>query len=513
MDLPEIRLYVATYLDSHDLISCSCVSRRWNDSFTPFLYRTWIATSHSGHLPSFEKHLHHVQDLQVGHQTTAIERDRFLDRCIGLRRFKIDLSLHGRDNEFVFKLLQRNPRLTRVSLGGIDQDTNPDLLDTIADYCSLATELSLLTRPFNGHAFWDRFMIRLAPRLTRLELNWSQPYALTTRGQPPEFPELRDLIITSKPIQVSWEAQLGIFERCPKLESFSWCLVSSSDLPRSIWGFTHTLISILQGRHGHSSWPRLDSIQLTELHPTPQLEDKTLSEILNNCPNRLCRLTIPGSHIGVRSWQALQRHLETINVLHLATYSWMIQEILSSCRNLREFRGSVLWAYELVDSVSAKEMRDMIEETKTTTGFIQSPQQLELTPFHRLEDDASFTCAIAVTSSSSPSIVPPQPRPWVCHRLEVLCITLGGVTDTEDHRQVFEQLKKLRLLTQLYLCPQMTTQGCGMDPRAALSMSVESHEDAFEGEYNNRQRIQNEPVGRRLLEVWPGLTNCHWYKQ
>lgn len=115
---------------------------------------------------------------------------------------------------------------------------------------------------------------------------------------------------------------------------------------------------------------------------------------------------------------ALERHFQMLEVLDVdqcGVKSWMIQEILTSCPNLVEFRGNRFDAFELVADRKAYESR---------RKAYRSP------------------------GNGEPTNLPMSsvPRPWVCTRLRVLSMGIVGVErDWQDQvSEILGQLKELQ---------------------------------------------------------------------
>ncbi|KAG0039256.1 hypothetical protein BGZ83_002845, partial [Gryganskiella cystojenkinii] len=261
------------------------------------------------------------------------------------------LNVFPRDTEYLSSLLKRNSSLVRlgITMSRPLQLLGPEIVDTIGQHCRWVTELSLSSMVLEGEVL-DRLLLNLAPRLTSLKMEWCRPFHRSNSWKDwPAFPKLRDLDMVSRPDIMPWEDQLRLFSETPKLEALSWGLHHHADPVM----FMETLSSFLQ----QGRWPRLDSIRLTESRSDrrSRFSDAQLARILRNCPERgLRRLTLPTASFKELAWAALQRHLPTVRVLHLSTQSWMIQEILTSCPELREFEGATLRAFELVDGFGAE---------------------------------------------------------------------------------------------------------------------------------------------------------------
>ncbi|KAG0049554.1 hypothetical protein BGZ83_005593 [Gryganskiella cystojenkinii] len=520
MDLLEIRRCVGPWIDMDALTSCVRVSRDWYDTFIPFLYRKQCPDVYRKSWSSFQRHIEHVRDLKIPPFLSAQGRRTILQGCHLLER--IENTCNTPDYlDFIFKLVQaNNTRLTRLDLHGLTnlKQLPPPLygifLHTIADadVSPHLTDLRLNSVLLENEALQG--FLKLAPRLTRLDLNFCRAQddrSETWSNWPKEnlFPELRELKLLDVPDFKPCEEVLRLFEHCPKLESLSWKLQGR----RAIKPFVKTLCAMLQGIKedqpdkkkkmdyhedrfrqdgtGRCCWPRLDSVRIIEgyVYSRSLFRDELVAQLIDCCPNPLRRLTLPMAHFGNESWKSLKRHgqfktLRTLQVLEVSTEGWMIQEILTSCPELREFRGGTLHTSEFVKRIDCGANED---------DFL-------------IGDDLSN---LARTRTL-------PPRPWVCRNLQVLKITLRRSPEDDEKVDalVFAQLRKITTLRELSLCDRSADYTkYGLDPRVPMGIKdlVPFKDRPLRGEYENIRRIRDEPVIRKLLEIWPLLENCCWH--
>ena len=65
LDLHEIRSNISRSLGLNELASCACVSRDWNDSFTPPLYNSVVMSGYGPSMVSIEKNKHLIHHLTI----------------------------------------------------------------------------------------------------------------------------------------------------------------------------------------------------------------------------------------------------------------------------------------------------------------------------------------------------------------------------------------------------------------------------------------------------------------
>jgi len=565
MDCLEVRILVGSFLDSHDLCSCVRVSKLWHESFLPFIYDQAKPTSFHLHWRSFQPQLRHVRDLSIIRVTEPHEKAGFLKNCRRLVRLNFASDPYPAAIDYLIRLLQRNPQLVRVALWILEGTLYQKLWRTLVDDCPRLTEIELHGTNFQGESLIG--FMNLTLRLTRLELgNCNLSHLLEWMSSPspspfgsaelqsnvyhsndnrvvddkdwPGFPVLHELIITGSYGNNTWMDQLQVFVRAPKLERLSWKIVDlkyTSSRVTSAEEFIPTLVRVLRQR----TWPRLHSLEVTEddLGRQSTLNDEQLAEILTLLPDGLKSFRIPGASFGLLAWQAIQRHLGTLRVLQLTEVpSWMVQGFLTSCPDLRELRGPTLNTSDLVRGVQADLAREKNAIAVAAMLAAKGLPEALMAPLPRKEvllsadtkrkevsasienlDDDEWPTEEGLLSV--PSLPEDQsPRPWICHRLKVLRITLRGHSKERElgkkgaDAQAFQQLMQLKWLVELLLCPfEDALRVDGLNPRLVLGVDL-GRDAEFRGHFINAARIRKYAVGQRLLEIWPGLTSCYFQR-
>lgn len=567
MELHDIRLIVGSFLGTHDLCSCVRVSKPWHESFLPFLYAEAKPEPLRKHWASFSKQLFHVRNLNITSTVQPWAREGILKDCRRLVRLRFESnSLNENTNpeavlDYLIQLLQRNPQLIHVSLS-LTTPYDSKLWRVLVDDCPRLTEFGLYMTYFQGECLTG--FMNLATRLTSLDLEncdlsqlleWmssSPSPSSSTKIQNsnivsddsnnnnwPGFPVLRTLRIAGQNrINSDWMDQFQIFVRAPRLESLEWN-VTDLHFPSVPEDFSGKSIPMLLHMLRQRPWPRLNSLEVKEEYVGPQLSilDDDLAQILTLLPDGLKSLRIPKSRFGLLTWQAIQRHLGTLQVLQLNAPSWMVQGFLTSCPKLRELKGPDLNTSDLVRGVqsdlarrqNANIVAAMLVDRGLPRALIDQllPQKVFLAT-----DTESGRVSSGIAKSpdknnlkeeGDPLSVPtgleyPFPRPWVCHRLKVFHISLvRDIMERESDReeadaQILHQLRQMRYLEELYLCPLAGPQRFnGLSPRRMLG--PEFGPPDFRGHFTSAASIRKHPVGERLLEIWPGLTRCHWHKR
>jgi len=525
MDLLEIRLNVGARLSNRDLASCVRVSKLWHQTFLPILYSTSNFTADEEAWTSFQPHLHYIRELTIYTEGTTADYDSLLSHCRLLST--VQLTFHGDEDEegdekdweqeerlFYLQLLQQNQQLRQILLNGpLNPRSGAEVLATVALHCQRVVDLDLYRCSLTGDVL-SKFL-EIAPRLTKLDLCQCWPNRIQagdfwdndeemSSSPLPEFSALRELIVIVGGLgALSWKNVVQLFANSPRLEMMSWYGFGPNDVDTFVSKLCSTLRGRLDQDDGHEgsvegkwlhherpagSWPKLHSLGIMGLSGIyrSHFSDDLFAELLECCPNNLKTLTVPEVTIGPQAAEALQRHLGSLEVLHIPTSSSLTQEILSTCTQLQEFRGGELYAHEVMDIQSS--------------GFRDKPIVLP-----------SFS------SSLSPSTASSLPRPWVCHKIRVLDMTLVRMPEDDANRFVFERLAQLKYLRFLGLCsfpveglegltPKIIAQCLGLNKNDALWNRGGAFNFFNEGSQANL--IQRWPWLQSLLEVWPVMDHC-----
>jgi hypothetical protein len=350
--------------------------------------------------------------------------------------------------------------------------------------------LEMMLHPKSEKKFYGSFSSHFMPRLTKLTWSWFRLNGVETlpwmteenRSTPPEFPELRELIvyICIPELPHPWEQELLLFEHSPKLEVLSWSWDPTPlfgmvryNPSRNIDLFIGILCKFIATR-----WLNLHSIILSINKSSSYVfQDEHVSRVLKSLRSPLRRFELSnGNPCTELTWQALSHHLHTIHILHINRETGMelssskIEYILSSSQHLIDFQhDSVLNASDVTNNM-------IIDKEWPLT--ISSPYRY----------------------------------PWACHRLQILKIVL--LRHPDDHLlnfAVFAQLAKMKELRELHISSPNRGPEFGLNPGDYLDDQSLVKPLPFDGLYASYNQIRKHPIGKRLLLIWPGLTNCYWY--
>lgn len=512
MELPEIRLYVGQYLDNNDLLSCALVNKTWHDTFHPYLYHTCdtdIAFCQPQHWPSFLNHLHYTRSLNIYYNTLKDNDEKaiVLQKCTLLRQ----ISFHPAhlNMNFFLRLIQQNPRLRQVnlSIGEVTElhTTAPfsmqptscavEFLETMVRSCPQLTELGvdMMLHPRSEKQFYDIFSKHFMPRLTKLHWAWfrlrhvkTSPWMIdddnpnTKHGgcNTRAFPNLKDLTVNICVLDMPhpWQEEVVLFENSPNLEILSWTWDPSPlfGAPRFDPSENIDLFINILSRFIKTRWHKLHSFRLS-IHnsDTHVFQDEQISRLLKSFQNPLRQFQLTnGNPCTGLTWHALQRHLPTLQKVHLCSETGMtltsteIHHVLSSAIRLIDFQ------------------HDAILKSSDITIDTQIQSQV-------------------------PS---PIQFPWVCTRLQVLKILLlRHAEDYDKNYTVFKQLAKMTELRELHITSITRGPEFGLNPRDYLHDPTLDNYLTFEGLRSSYHKIRQHPIGRRLLLIWPRLTSCHWH--
>jgi hypothetical protein len=200
-----------------------------------------------------------------------------------------------------------------------------------------------------------------------------------------------------------------------------------------------------------------------------------VSRVLKSLRSLLRRFELSnGNPCTELTWQALSQHLRTIHILHINRETGMelssskIEYILSSGQHLIDFQhDSVLIASDVTNNMI-------------------------------------IVYFLSISSSFR--------YPWACHRLQILKIVL--LRHPDNHLlnfAVFAQLAKMKELRVLHISSPNRGPEYGLNPADYLYNLTLVEPLHFDGLYASYNQIRDHQVGKRLLLIWPGLTNCFWY--
>lgn len=524
VELLEILLEIGPFLGYRQLLSCIRVCKLWNQAFTQFLYYECSSLLSSCHKyrSAFLRNVFAIRDLQIAFDgiSDLDEQAVIIRECYRLERLSVDASPCNK--EFYTRLIQGNRRLLRFSLCSCECELHESsdspavsIMEAISRFCPRLRELcvDVALRSASEVEFYRIFARDFMPKLTKLQ--WTlfrlgnqekQPWLTEKMGIDgdevfsvllPSFPALRELTVyTVLSGHYPWAEEVKLFEYCPNLESISWTLdlasfSTNSDTPNGrVETFIRLFCEFLEVR-----WPRVHSIRLSQVGSdiSNRFQDEQIARVLKSCQTSLRSFELSdGDSCRNVTWEALRQHFSTLQVLYLSASTTMVltslemQEILASCPQLIEFEHeSTIAASDII-----KEFWPAVSSTDGSRNDLN------------LLSDARHLLAFRVRCS------------WSCRRLQVLKIDL--LRDPEFvwvNAGVFAQLKLLKELRELCLSSENRDFRYGLDPRMFLNDPDTPLAPSFLGGYVNAEQIMSHPVGRQLLEIWPGLTVCYWHNE
>ncbi|KAI8350019.1 hypothetical protein B0O80DRAFT_531456 [Mortierella sp. GBAus27b] len=404
MDMPEIRCYVAQFLDRSELSVATRVCKSWNGTFTPFLYRQIVlSTSHGDNaIKSIKANADHVRSLEF---PLKYLRNRF--KHFPLEAFTRLTSLILRfdcvdPNQMLTRLVQmlpQNPAIQRLTISDyFATPYNLELMQTVASSCLNLQTLSVLDSHLNVECI--KLLLDICFRLTKLKLDISPlNEALDAENVdrwPDGFPKLRRLNVT---LNAGWNV-LRIVQKCPQLKSLTCDMYYKREC-------LSDLADVI-AKH----CPCLDKLNIVGYRDVVI----DLDRVLDSC-RRLSSLTLGKCDLDPSTQSSLTRHFPYLT--HVDLYrchdlqSAFVHQILISCPHLDHFSAHRLHVYDIL-GVPDLRLRE------------SEPEFLGL---------ESRTDGI-------------RPQEWVCTKLRTLEVEFCGFQDKPSiwHRLVLEQLGRLNKL-------------------------------------------------------------------
>ncbi|KAI8350018.1 hypothetical protein B0O80DRAFT_531455 [Mortierella sp. GBAus27b] len=395
MDLPEIRYYVAQFLDRRELAVATRVCKSWNGTFTPFLYRHIVLSAYHRDIAikPIKANADRLRTLDFS-QNYLRTRSKYFPLEAFTRLTSLTLQFDRVDPHLMLtrlvQMLPQNPAIQDLTISHyITEPYNMAFMQTVSSSCLNLRTLSVLESDLDVEC--TKFLFDICVRLTELKLNCtSLNEALNAEDVdrwPGGFPKLCRLDVR---IRGRWNV-LRIVQRCPQLKSLTCNMDRSkeyiSDLPDVI------------AKH----CPCLDELKISIYPDAP----KDLARVFDSC-RRLSSLILVAQHdLGPSAQSSLARHFPHLTHMdfHSCYYlqSAFVHQILISCPHL--------------DYLSANKL---------------------------------YVCDIlGVPDQSRPDGI--RPQEWVCTKIRTLEVSFCGFQHKPSmwHRLVLEQLGRLTKLKVL----------------------------------------------------------------
>ncbi|KAI8596022.1 hypothetical protein EDD21DRAFT_389585 [Dissophora ornata] len=346
LDIPEIRLIVASYLKKPDLANCLRVCRAWYEAMLPVVWKeTTIDCGPGG------------KSLQKGPLPDILQARRFLVKTLHIadyparypftcpalhtlnlspREYRNRRHLGSNPGVYPSLFLDLNTSIVKLHLTGMDKFVQPGLWKALVRLIHLKEmHLSIsdvLEEDMNR--FWTLFQQLAILQLSEVEFI-SEALILAKEAV---FPQMRVLGLT-KIMGMSPEDQLALLRRCPYLQELEWhpCIDAMHFVP---W----VVEAIATG-----SWSRLEGVSTI----TQAEEDQV--QVLDSL-ERATKITIRNpfnNRFESMAFHSLERHFTTLVELNLSDCpkmaSTMFRDILCSCPRLISLSGHEVLAKDIVN--------------------------------------------------------------------------------------------------------------------------------------------------------------------
>ncbi|CAO3566085.1 unnamed protein product [Mortierella alpina] len=425
-DLPEIRSHLAPFLTSGDLPACAAVSKDWNSTYAPLLYRTCSVLYYSPKNPTPSTLLKYADSIRHLRFSGIVSLDLLASLCCNLNTLTIDGNWahssklppedFSRASSSIAALIRQNPNLKHLQF--LDQPalSSIELWNAVAG-CSHLSSLQFLRcsmSPAHIPPFWKACSNLQTLEIQSIKLITNNGHEWPDQPLGIRFPRLQVLTMTSISA-ISLLTQLEIVTLSPILKSLDWNMPRNAETP------SDELRLCIQKR----LWPSLRELSLY-IH----ISDDDLYEVLE-AMKEAQRLYLPSAKFGPKSFQSFMiHHSDTIRHLNLyccpTLTGAMVHTIMSNCPMLEELAAPSLRGADLV---------------RFTLGGIN-----EIT-----EDDEAASEAFEVVG-----------KDWVCMGLKSLTMYIDLTTDISTtkpttplektrflKRQLVAQDQILRQLTRL----------------------------------------------------------------
>ncbi|KAF8938361.1 hypothetical protein EDD21DRAFT_368118 [Dissophora ornata] len=345
LDLPEIRLHVALYLERHDMVTLLQVCKSWRETFLPLVWKR-VDVGHSvlhhfesGPSPGLvQRHRGLVVDLIIDGSV----RSGYTFNYPNLHRLSLDM--HGEAKEEDAReenpgaLIALNPSLAILEVYGMNGYLGSAFWRAVAGLPHLQTLLLNYGDMIDDES--SELFCESCRNLTSLELVRTS-VAKRDAYRSSIFHQMRILRI-ELPRNITPMDQLEFIKCCPGLESLVWHWIVLQGTVSTSKEFARQVTS--------GVWPNLQKLDLMDLGS--QVLDEDIAQIIDGM-GRATELSFSDSAFGPRAFTALQRQFGNLHQLKLincsAVTSSMIQEVLCSCPQLLGLRADSLLASDVVE--------------------------------------------------------------------------------------------------------------------------------------------------------------------
>ncbi|KAF9994552.1 hypothetical protein BGZ79_000688, partial [Entomortierella chlamydospora] len=374
LEIPEILLSIADYLEQRHVVKCLKVCRSWNELLKPLIWESvTIGYNHGMISPEgpahdcFIAHSHHVTDLEIvppsnleqyttfpNLHTLKIHYNRYEYKSLEL--YQIDMA----------RFIALNPSLVYLSLGlNYVIDTDKQLWEAVSSLPRLRRlrvfGVGLVEDELD--AFWEVFSKLEFADLVRVRFP-----VLGLQLAERSFPRIRKLSISLARIK-----ELEIIFRCMNLQELEWDTYENNSIH---YTFANDIERGLA--------PKLERLRIRCTSPR-LIFDEDLERIIG-CMQQIKSLSLDQTEFGLLSFRALRRHFSTLADLDLyfngSVTSAMNQELLCSYPLLEKFQSKYISAKDVVEG--GEWVCLSLKILKLVFMFDKSEQDLQPLIFRRL---------------------------------------------------------------------------------------------------------------------------------
>ncbi|KAF9398692.1 hypothetical protein BGX21_007413 [Mortierella sp. AD011] len=532
LDLPELRVLLASYLDKSQLAAAAAVSKSWNESFTPVLYSkiTWpwnnknssnnsnnnnnnnnaTATnlSTTGY-DTLRKYANHVRAIRINEDILSLPLDAF-------SRLEILVVRVSNSNDETWlrlaNLIDQNRGLVEVIVLGLVM-IPAEFLSHILDHPSLR-KLDFT------HCKFDRISTELlldaCSHLEKLKLIMTKLPRLDSLERWEQFTGMRKLSFILRN-ELPPQLQLEWVRKCPELRFLLW--------GRDDGGSDEALsVSEICKVFAHDC----RFVQELRLLGWTSITDQDIGRIMD-CIDRLTCIAIPSSKFGPKSFDSCTRYfsaLTFIDLRHCPNFtSLMAQQILSSCPLLTEFAGTFLEARDIlgISGDGGEEEEERKGEGKDEDEVVvivekeeeeEEEEENEETGARQTSTAITNELVVKATTTTTPATLHSPFQSWVCLNIRSLSIFICGLSGKPRAWQlrVFQQLARLEKLDYLSIGSDNTAGVKPDDGVGGLDLRLDSGLDKLKSLkrlesfrfFGLRPDMEEKEISW-MLSAWPKL--------
>jgi len=339
LELEEIRITIARFLDVPSILACACCCREWHQSFARHIWYSLSLRSNTSQLPPrklLEANKHYIHQLAIGGWN--ILQNFELTGCSSLTQLELFGPAYRQeimDNWHPWTSLVTHHQSTLQHITVCTWIIMAEQFCVALAGCSKLKTLRLSGRLIdqdNGVALWNACQTLQSLHLEYTGLPDWKPET------PPNASQIQRLTVT-KP-QRSCNG-LELLKQCPQLRSLTWSDSDAVMLPLQAMG---------QALLKNQQWPHLEELNLNLIGYKEQ--DQDLAMMLEGI-HRLVTLHAASSGFGPKCVEAIRMHQSTVTTLDLAMClqitSPMVQTLLTSMTALESLTVGRIHYLDIID--------------------------------------------------------------------------------------------------------------------------------------------------------------------